>query len=517
MRKYIKRKTIIILAIVAVVVVGGYFAFFRKSEVQPDFVVAKRGDLIQEVSVTGKVKPASDVDLAFDRGGRVAQVRARVGDRVGSGSILVVLENGDVSAQLAQQEAILKAELSKLEELQLGTRPEELRIQEAKVQSAEIALEDAKKNLPDKIQDAYTKADDAIRDKADQFFTNPQTVNPNITFATDNQTETNLESQRTTLEIMLVSWGSAIPLLNTSVDLAAASKSAKGNLNQVKTFLDLAALALAKLSPTTNLSQATSDGYRSDISTARTNINAAFSGLTTAEEKLRSADSALAVAKNELLLKQAGATSVSIAAEEARVEEIRAAVRRYQADLSKTVITAPIAGVVTKMEAKIGEIVSANSLVVTIISDAEFGVEAYIPEADIAKITIGNSARVTLDAYGEDVVFEAKVVKVDPAETVVDGVPTYKTTFQFAAKDSRIKSGMTANIDILTDTREAVVSVPQRAVITRGGSKFVRILGDNGAVQEVSVKTGLRGSSGSIEILEGVEEGNKVVVFTEEK
>ena len=94
---------------------------------------------------------------------------------------------------------------------------------------------------------------------------------------------------------------------------------------------------------------------------------------------------------------------------------------------------------------------------------------------------------------------------------MVEGVSTYKVTLEFFEEDEKIKSGMTADLDIKTDKRSGVVYVPQRAVITQDGEKFVQVLG-GGQVKEVPVKTGLRGSDGRVEIMEGVKEGDKVVV-----
>ena len=52
-------------------------------------------------------------------------------------------------------------------------------------------------------------------------------------------------------------------------------------------------------------------------------------------------------------------------------------------------------------------------------------------------------ADVTLDAYGSGVIFQARVDIIDPAETVLDGVPPYKVTLDFVSADPRIRSGMT--------------------------------------------------------------------------
>ena len=154
----------------------------------------------------------------------------------------------------------------------------------------------------------------------------------------------------------------------------------------------------------------------------------------------------------------------------------------------------------------------ANVSIISLISESEFEIEARVPEADIAAVKIGDFAQVTLDAYGNDVVFEARVVAIDPAETIVEGVATYKTTFAFLVKDARVRSGMTANIDVVTDRREGVVVVPRRAVITRGDEAFVRIMNSAGVVGEVKVKIGLVGSDGNAEIIGGIREGDAAVI-----
>ncbi|MFH1412510.1 MAG: efflux RND transporter periplasmic adaptor subunit, partial [bacterium] len=259
------------------------------------------------------------------------------------------------------------------------------------------------------------------------------------------------------------------------------------------------------------------DGYKTDVSTARTNINTAVDNLATADEKLTTAESALTLAENELVLQKVGSTFEQIIAQEAQVEYAQASVNNYKAMLSKTVLRSPIEGIVIKQDIKAGEFASTQSILISIISDKQYQVEANIPEADIAKVIINDIARITLDAYGDDVVFSAKVIKIDPAETVIEGVSTYKTTLEFENEDNRIKSGMTANIDIMTGKAENVIFVPQRAVIQNNGDKIIRVVDSSKSsgqeIKEVKVETGLRGSDGNIEIKSGINEGDRIITF----
>ncbi len=509
------KKPISIISIIVILglAAGGYFYFGREANPEFDVAIAKRSDLIQEVSVTGRVKPTRSVELAFEKSGKVSAVYADIGKQVSAGQILVVLENSELAAQLLQAEADVKIQEAKLNELRRGTRQEEIQVQEVKVENAKVALEDAKTNLIDKIRDAYTKSDDGVRNKVDQFFSNPRSSSPQINISGFNK-EMEVEWQRVLIEFLLNSWQNSLIGLSASGDLDTRLKEAKSNLEEVRDFLNLVASSVNALTVNANLSQTTIDTYKSDVSTGRTNLNTAIVNLSAAEENYRSAKSSLTLAENELFLKKAGTIEEQIAAQEAQVEKAKANVENYRAQISKTILRAPISGMVTKQDAKVGEIVSANTPIVSLISASQFEIEANMPEADIAKVKLGNTAKVTLDAYGNDISFNVKVTAIDPAETIIDGVATYKTTFQFTDKDERVKSGMTANIDISTEKREGVIVIPQRAVITKNGDKIVRLL-EGETPKEVKVKTGLRGSDGNIEIIEGINEGDRVIISFE--
>lgn len=504
---FLKRPVVFIpLIVVLAIVSASYFYFFKPKKPIYEFAAAERTNLVQEVSLTGRVKPAKSANLGFEINGRVARIYAEIGDTIAAGQILIRLENADLFAKLEEARANAKAQKAKLDELKKGVRPEEVQIQEEKIKSAATALLEAEKGFGDKLQDAYTKSDDAVRNKIDQFYNNPKSRNPEFNIvAANSQLKITLEEEKIKIEDILNSWQLSFN--------AVKSEEVKSNLNQIKFFLEKIALAVNSLTPTATLSKTVIDGYKNDVSTARTNINAAISNLLSAEEKTSAAKSSLAIAKNELALKKAGTIAEQITAQEAQLEGAEANLKNIQSQIAKTILRSPISGIATKIDAKIGEIIAANANIVSIISEKEFEIEADAPEADIAKIKIGKGAKITLDAYGSDIIFEAKVVKIDPAETIIGGVATYKTTLQLTDKDERVKSGMTANINILTDKRENIIAVPQRAVITENGEKTARILQDNGIIKETKIIAGLRGSDGNVEIIEGIKEGDKVIIF----
>ncbi len=519
MKKKLKKPIFFIplIAVLTIALVSIYFVSNSKKTLGNTLKI-ERTNLSQEISISGKTKPAESVNMAFEKSGRISRIYVDVGKQVKTGQILAALENSELAAQVAEAEANTKVEEAKLRELRQGTRPEEIQVQETKTASLKISLGTSKKNLIDKIQDAYTKSDDAVRNRVDQFFKDPTSANPQLTFLVSvPQTENSIKSGRITVESSLNAWKNNLGNLATESDLGFYLNESFDKLNKLKNFLDVVSSAVNEAELKTDgsaLLQSTVDTWKADVSTGRTNVNSAISNLTAADEKLNQTEADLKLAESELALKKAGAVEEQIIAQEAMVQKSKANADYYRSQLSKTIVRSPIDGVVTKKDAEAGEIIAANTSVVSVISEHKFEIETNIPEADVSKILAGAETQITLDAYGDEVVFKAKVIAVDPAETITDGVATYKTKLQFLNEDERIKSGMTANLNIATANFQNVIAVPQSALILKNGKKYVRLL-KNGKVREVEIKTGAKGADSRIEVTEGLSEGD--IILTDAK
>ncbi|MEK7581856.1 MAG: efflux RND transporter periplasmic adaptor subunit [Patescibacteria group bacterium] len=487
-----------ITIILIIILIGGGFWFYKSKTAVPEinFAEVKRGTISQIISVTGRVKPAEDVELSFEKSGRISAVYRNVGENVEAGQFLVSIDSGDISAQLSQAKATVRAEQAKLDELKAGTRPEDINI-------SEIAVQNAVSDLVNGIKNGYVNADDAIHNKVDQFFSNPKSSSPKFNFTVnDSQLSIYIDTNRLLMESVLNSWNISVSQLSISQNIIPYINEAKSSLNSVQIFLDKIAIAINSLTTNSNISQTTIDGYKAAVVSARTNVNTALDNVTASEEKYNNALSALS-------LKKAGTAKEQIDAQAAKVEGAEANVANLEAQLRKTVLYSPISGMVTKQDAKVGEIAPTGIILFAVISNAKYEIEADIPEADISKIKMGDKAEVTLDAYGNDAIFYATVSKINPTETIIDGVATYKTTLQFNKNDARVKPGMTANTDIYGQKKENVLFIPGRTISTKERIKTVNLI-ENGNTREVIVTTGLRGSNGDIEILSGLKRGDKV-------
>lgn len=464
-----------------VLAAGGYLYTGRDGDYGATLAVAA-GDFSEQVSVSGTVIAARDVALGFAASGRISGVYARVGQHVGAGAVLAETENGDLVATIAQKEAALAELLS-------GTRPEKIAVAEASVASAASSL------VTD-IRNAFTTADDAVRNRADSFFMNPR-INPELSFTVTNATlQTTVERDRAAVESTLVEWASLLDTLTTSNADSVAGK-AQAYMAQVSTLLMDANAALNQAVPDQATTATMLSTYSTSVATARTNMNTASTNLT-------SALAALVDAQKSLALERAGATSANVAAAAAEVQNARAM-------LTKTRVIAPFGGVVTRMDAKVGQIVSPSTSEIAMQSDGLFQIETYVPEVAIARIAKGNPATTTLDAYGASVMFPSVVVAVDPAETVKDGVPTYKTTLAFLAADPRIRSGMTANVVMQTGLLRDAIVIPSGAVGTRDGAQYVSVLVDGKPVNR-PVTVGRSPALGQAHILSGLSSGDVILL-----
>jgi HlyD family secretion protein len=474
------KKLVVIILIVAAAV-GGYFYFRKDNKPAYETAVVSRGDIIQEINVTGKVKAAKDINLAFDLAGRVSQVYVNIGDHVISGRALVELENSDLRAELGKTEA-------------------DHATKEAELKKAELVLQNYFDDILPTVRDAYTKANDAVRKQLADLFLNDEDQNVQLSFTTHNtQVALQLENRRRLMTGTLNNWqGKIVQLESNTADnesLIKILRESRSYLDEVNRLLDVANTTLIE---SVSLTEATLTSYRSNITTAQNNINAV-------RDTARSIDQNLAA--------QAATLTVS----QANVAASAAAIKTNLAKLAKTVLRAPFTGSIAKREVEVGEIVTTKDPAITLISAGAYEIEAFIPEVDIARVKIGNNAVITLDAYTDRDIFTATVTAIDPTETIIEGVSTYKTTLKLSEQDNRIRPGMTANIDILTDRREGVLQVPQRAIIQKNGETFVRIPDGIDAYKLIPVVVGLIGSDGDIEIIDGLSEATRVITFISEE
>lgn len=165
---------------------------------------------------------------------------------------------------------------------------------------------------------------------------------------------------------------------------------------------------------------------------------------------------------------------------EAMLNQTRQAKARFEKaedELGKTRILAPMDGVVTFMDAEVGEIAPAQTAftqgktLMTISNLSTFEVEVDVDETEIIKVKKWQTAKIEVDAF-PDTVFAGEVVEIGNTAIIAGrGTMEQSTNFKvkvlFKEDNADIRPGMSATVDIVTHTREDILAVPYGAIVMR--------------------------------------------------
>ena len=220
-------------------------------------------------------------------------------------------------------------------------------------------------------------------------------------------------------------------------------------------------------------------------------------------------------------LAAADAAGASRRAAEDRVAQAQAQLRKAEDALSKTAITSPMAGVVTRLAVREGEMVvvgvqnQPGTILMTISDLAQIDAEVKVAEADVLRLRVGQKAEVTLEAQpGQS--FGGEVVQIGASALPVTGVAAaareFRLVVRLQAPANALKPGLTCDARILADEQRDVLAVPLQAVVLRSagsGEKTGLFVVQDARARFTPVEAGL---IGGLEMsVKGVPEGTTVV------
>ncbi len=522
----LKKKTFYFILIV--ISTASFFGYnlYRKSKLPPvyDTIKVERGTLIQSVDATGQVESAQDLSLKFEVPGVLSIVKVKDGDKVKAGQLLGNLRLTELNSAVAQAQANLNKQLA-------GSTPEYIDQLKANLDKAKNDLMQAKGSGDSVensklVQNAYdnlavslqslqivlstslTSADNILgvdnglaNDSFESYLSILNTTNLNIAksqYLVAKEVKTNFD---------LVA--NLITKSSSHLDIDKASEKGEEAVVAMKDCLFYVADVLDKTPPVGALSQASLDIMKTNIQTARTTLSTKYATIIDEIHSIVSARNTYFSYQTLVDKAQAALKDVQNPPREVDVASYRAAFDQAVASRDKAIIKAPIDGIITQVNNKVGESVSGNDVAFKLLSP-HYEIKVDVSETDIAKIKLDNSAVITLDAFGDDIKFSGKVINIDPGSTVIQDVVYYKVKISLDNSDRPIKPGMTANVVIKTDQRENVLIIPSRSVKTDRG-KFVNIL-ENDQEQKKEIKLGIKGNDGKVEVLEGLNEWQLIIL-----
>lgn len=224
-------------------------------------------------------------------------------------------------------------------------------------------------------------------------------------------------------------------------------------------------------------------------------------------------------AKQEYADAKSGVSELEELIKQAKIE-----VKIAETDLSYTVITSPIDGVVVSIPISEGQTVNSMQSAPTIVQVADLKkmlIKPEISEGDITKLKKGQEVEFTILSLPEKV-YRAKIDSIDPATTTLTDdeyeesasdteAVYYYTNVIVDNKDNNLRIGMTTTNTIKVAEAKDVITIPTTALYKKGDKYYVRTLGEKEVVEEKEVKIGINDDMNT-EIKSGLKEGEKLIL-----
>lgn len=227
-----------------------------------------------------------------------------------------------------------------------------------------------------------------------------------------------------------------------------------------------------------------------------------------------------ALTKRDVALAQITVDTAKLKQARAQVLQSQASLQQLEEQLSYTMITAPMDGVILSRDVEIGDAVSSilvlgstATLVMTEGDTSEVYVQGKVDEADIAHVYLGQPVRIKVESF-RDRLFYGQVTKIAPMGVEKDNVTTFEVRVSINNPGGELKANMTANAEILLDEHKGVLTVPENAVIydnQKNASVQVPDKHQKDGFRKVPVTVGLSNGSAT-EIVSGLKQGDQVIL-----
>lgn len=204
----------------------------------------------------------------------------------------------------------------------------------------------------------------------------------------------------------------------------------------------------------------------------------------------------------------------------AKLEQAQVSLQQAEWRLEQATLKAPINGTVTALFVELGEIANSGQTVITLSDLANLDVDVNLDETDVARIEMGMTVVVTVDAF-PGVEVSGEVIEIAPTADVQSGVVLYPVTVRInptnpstgSGQALPLRPGMTVNVMFTLEARKDTLVVPFRAVETESGQAYLtRVTASGREAERVAVTLGLITDT-QIEILNGIEEGDVITVY----
>ena len=527
--KRIIRPLILILLLVAVVV-GGYWYYRNRSAstaaaaASTNFtqvVDVTRGNLSAAISVVGELDAIESADLAFERMSGTAKLEnlaVKAGNTVQAGQVLATIDATSYQQALDQAKSDLQAAEETLAELRTPTTALDIAKADLAIATAEYQGQQAQDTLANLLQPDLAQLRVNVADAQSAL---AQAQASLVAAKSDTATQDQLAKLRNTEAELTVEHGRLAS--ETYSDAFYQDRLQVAN-NKMMDAVD--ARVTAEVQPQVNTLKA-----QMQVRKAEQSLADAQKALADAQAGAKaSTDAALTLAKAHLAVKDAevalataqdarakldeGADAVTLASTQADVDKKRLAVADAETALTGTKLMAPFDGTVLQTNAAVGDVIAANTNILSLANLNNLQVLASVDETTIRRVSAGQPAQITFDAAPGQTL-QGQVGDVPLQGTLQGGVMVYEVPISLVgAEKLPLLVGMTANVKVAVGQAENTLLVPAMALQKANGMYQVLVpntVDPAGQPEAVPVEVGL--SDGSYtQIVRGLNDGDKVIV-----
>jgi len=497
----ISKKTLAITAI-GFIVLGSLatLLIISREDTSDTLVSVQRGTIVQEVSASGKVESPTTINLRFKSSGTLVFLDTAVGATVTSGQLLATQDTAQLDAQVREMQAGIDLQKAKLAQLIAGTSDEETSVSQTALANAKRDYENVKVAQDILVENAYrtmlNSTIEAVPVDGTSNYIAP-TISGNYTLGKEGAVNIFPYNSNS-------SGGTSFRVTGLVNDTGTSDEVIPQPIGDSGLYI---------MFPNT-IGLSSTDWViqipNKDASDYIQNYNAYQLALQTRQSTLASAQAFVDLKSADLAVKEAPTRSTDIAVYQAQISQAEAALQKIYAQRNDLILTAPTSSTVTAVNGERGETVGPDMTIVSLATGGALQIDLSVVEDKIVDVKVGQKARITFDAI-KNQEFVGTVVAIDPAETIVGGAVYYKTTVLFDDVDERIRSGMTANVWILTATASDTLFVPASAIQIKDDKMTVQVQGESEMIEK-EVAIGIENSTGMIEIISGLSEGEQVIL-----
>ncbi len=467
-----------------------------------------KGTLVVSVSGSGQVEASNQLEIKPQVSGTITSVKVSNGQQVKAGDVLVTIDGSSASNAIRQAQVSLMQAQANYDKLMAGTSDTDLVPTRLGVDGAKQALDKANAdyNL------AVTQQDQAVKKALANLY------NDSLTAISDNNSSS---------AVVTVS-GSYDGLVDGSFTINAFQTGGGYYYNVIGATVTSGEFIRGKpvpighglyvtFSTTGNIDTSTrwvvevpnkqSANYLSNLYTYNTALSNQTQTLQQAKNNITTAENNLKIAEASLDSKTTPPSDADVSLAKAQIASAQLALSIAGQDYAKTIIKAPFDGIVTAINARVGDQASNGTSVATVLTNQKIA-SLSLNEVDVAKVKLGQPATLTFDAI-DGLTLTGKVVDVDTLGTTTQNVVTYTVKIALDTQDDRIKPGMSTNASIVTDVKPDVLMVPSSAVQSAGNSSYVQYL-VNGAPVQHNVTVGLSNDTDT-EVSGDIKEGDEII------